>query len=202
MRKLIFPVIAALLLNLNAHAQLPADSTSADSSLKGQYEFMLSRSKTINGFKLINPYRLAALWKNAGDSINVNRKALNTAKQKISAQEKEIAGLKGQVSGAETSLATSNARLDEISFLGISFTKSNYNIIVWSVILVLALALVIVIFRSAKYISEAKYRSSLYEEISQEYQSYKTKANDKEKKLARELQDERNKLEELKNKGK
>jgi hypothetical protein len=58
-----------------------------------------------------------------------------------------------------------------------------------------------VILRSAKHIHEAKYRSSLYEEISQEYQSYKTKANDKEKKLARELQDERNKLDELKNRG-
>jgi len=62
--------------------------------------------------------------------------------------------------------------------------------------------LAIIILRSAKHIHEAKYRSTLYDEISQEYQNYKVKANDKEKKLARELQDERNKLDELKNRGK
>ena len=47
----------------------------------------------------------------------------------------------------------------------------------------------------------AKYRTELYDEISNEYQSYKSRTNEKEKKLARELQDERNKLEEYKTRG-
>jgi len=201
MKKLIFAIIAVLLLNLNAQSQIPADSAKAAPGLRGQYEFMLSKSKTINGYKLINPGRLAGLWKSVADSLNTSRRQLGAVKLKLAEQEKTIASLKGQISGTETSLATSNAKLNEISFLGISFTKSNYNVIVWSLILVLAAALAIIILRSAKHIHEAKYRSSLYEEISQEYQSYKTKANDKEKKLARELQDERNKLDELKNRG-
>ncbi|MNR57583.1 hypothetical protein D3C85_1783930 [compost metagenome] len=55
----------------------------------------------------------------------------------------------------------------------------------------------IVIARSAKNIKEAKHRTQLYNEVADEYQGYKSKAVEKERKLARELQDERNKLDEL-----
>ncbi|MBB2149584.1 hypothetical protein [Pedobacter gandavensis] len=200
MKKLLFSIIALLFLNLNTQAQLVPDSAKVDPSLRGQYQLMIAKSKTINGYKLINPARLGAFWKSVSDSINYNRKQLISIKVKLAEQEKAVATLKAQISGSENALASSNAKLDEISFLGISFTKSKYNVIVWSLILVLAAALAIVILRSAKFIHEAKYRSSLYEEIAQEYQNYKTKANDKEKKLARELQDERNKLDELRKK--
>lgn len=198
MKKLLFSIIALLFLNLNSQAQLATDSAKVDPSLRGQYQLMLTKSKTINGYKLINPARLGGFWKSVSDSINYNRKQLIAVKVKLAEQEKAVAALKAQISGSESALASSNAKLDEISFLGISFTKGKYNVIVWSLILVLAAALAIVILRSAKFMHEAKYRTSLYEEIAQEFQSYKTKANDKEKKLARELQDERNKLDELK----
>ena len=144
---------------------------------------------------------MSSFWQNVRDTLSTERRQLSSATQKIAEQEKSIADLKTQISGKESSLASTNAKVNEISFLGISFTKGTYNTIVWSLIIGLAAALTVVILRSAKHIHEAKYRSTLYEEISQEYQNYKTKANDKEKKLARELQDERNKLEELKTRG-
>lgn len=203
MKKVILPIVSALILSINAlsaQGQLVKDSTKiVDPSLKGQYQLMLSKSKTLNGYKLVNPARLGSFWKNVNDTLATGRRQLANTTKKIKEQENNIASLKAQISGNESSLASSNAKVNEISFLGISFTKSNYNTIVWTLIIALAIALAIVILRSAKHIHEAKYRSNLYEEISQEYQAYKTKANDKEKKLARELQDERNKLDELKN---
>lgn len=169
-----------------------------DPSLNGQYRFMLSRSKTINGYKLINPTRLGSLWQSVTDTIRKERVELRKDKLKISEQQQTIANLQAEVSGKESSLNDSNAKLNEISFLGISFTKGNYQIIVWSIILILALALFVVIARSTKNILEAKHRTQLYEEISAEYQAYKTKSNEQQRKLARELQDERNIVEELK----
>lgn len=202
MRKILLPIITILLINFTAQAQLKADTSKIDPSLRGQYQLLLSKSKTLNGYKLVNPSRLSVFWQNVRDSLTTDRKQLVVTKKKIEDQGKEISELKKQISGTESSLANSNAKLNEISFLGIGFTKSNYNLIVWGLIIALAAALAIIILRSAKHIHEAKYRSTLYEEISQEYQNYKVKANDKEKKLARELQDERNKLDELKNRGK
>ncbi|MFA4866917.1 MAG: hypothetical protein WC623_01905 [Pedobacter sp.] len=200
MRKVILSFISALILSFSAQGQTTSDSTKViDPSLRGQYQLMLSKSKTLNGYKLINPARISAFWKNVNDSLSTSRRHIANATKQIKQHENEIASLKKEISGNESSLASSNAKVNEISFLGISFTKSTYSTMVWSLIIGLAVALTIVIFRSAKHIHEAKYRSNLYEEIAQEYQAYKTKANDKEKKLARELQDERNKLDELRN---
>lgn len=168
-----------------------------DFSLKGQYLFLLSRSKSVNGYKLINPNRLAGLWQSINDTLRKERASLAKANSKTTELESRIASLQTEVNSTESSLANSNTKLNEINFLGISFAKGTYNIMVWSIILILAVALLIVIARSTKHINEAKHRSQLYEEISQEYQNFKTKANEKERKLARELQDERNLVEEL-----
>ena len=162
---------------------------------------MLSKSRNLDGYKLVNPSRITTFWRNVSDTLTTERRQLINATKKIEEQEKSITDLKAQISGKESSLASSNSKVNEISFLGISFTKSTYNAVVWTLIIGLAAALAIVILRSAKHIHEAKYRSTLYEKIAQEYQSYKVKANDKEKKLARELQDERNKLDELRSRG-
>jgi uncharacterized protein HemX len=173
----------------------------ADPSLKGQYEALLSKSKTYYTYKLINPVRLTAFYRSVADSLRKERSSSKSAQAKIKAQAATIDTLNNQIEGKESSLESTNAKVNEISFLGISFSKSTYNTIVWSVIIVLGLALAIVIIRSAKNIHEAKYRTELYEEVSKEYQTFKVKANEKEKKLARELQDERNKLDEYKNRG-
>ncbi|WP_199141126.1 hypothetical protein [Pedobacter sp. ASV12] len=173
-----------------------------DPSLHGQYQFMLSRSKSLNGYKLINPYRLSTLWQSVSDTLRKERVELNKAKSKIAEQAKTINSLQTDINGKETSLNNADAKVNEINFLGISFTKSTYNIIVWSIIAILAIALFVVIARSTKNILEAKHRTQLYDEVSAEYQAYKAKASEKERKLARELQDERNAMEELKSRGK
>jgi len=201
MKKLILPFLILLLIGTSAQVASAQDTTLVDQSLKGQYEFMLSRSKTLYGFKLINPVRIAAFYKSAADSIRKEKARNKTSQSKIKEQNNTINTLNEQIKTKENALASTNSKVDEISLLGIPFSKATYNLIVWTLIIVLAVLLAIVTLRSAKSIQEAKYRTGLYDEISQEYQAYKTKANDKEKKLARELQDERNKLEDYKNSG-
>lgn len=172
-----------------------------DFSLNGQYRFMLSRSRSSYGSKLINPVRLDAVWKSVNDTLRKERAELKNVKAKVAEQEKTIVSLKTEISGKESTLNDTTAKADEISFLGISFTKGTYSLIVWSLIAILAIALFIVIARSAKNIIEAKHRTQLYDEITVEYQAFKSKSNEQQRKLARELQDERNIVEELKNRS-
>lgn len=202
---LLFLSVATVAQTVPAPAKPAVDSTKnvqpLDASLKGQYGALLSRSKSYYGYKLINPSRLAAFYASVTDSIRKERNKGKTAQASLLEQKKTIDTLNSQIKGSENALETSTSKLDEISFLGIPFSKSTYNTIVWSIIIVLAIALAIVVIRSAKNIHDAKYRTELYDEIAKEYQAYKSKANEKEKKLARELQDERNKLDEYKNRG-
>ncbi|SOD18412.1 hypothetical protein [Pedobacter xixiisoli] len=169
-----------------------------DPSLNGQYKFMLSRTRTsADGYKMVAGYRLDQLWKSVGDTLKKERAERKSLQQKLTEQEKTVSYLKTEISGKDASLTENTNKVNEIRFLGIPFEKGTYNIIVWSVIGVLAIALIVVIARSGKSISEAKHRTQLYNEVADEYQAYKAKSVEKERKLARELQDERNKLDEL-----
>jgi hypothetical protein len=212
MNKLILSLFMFLLVSFTVAGQATVKDTAVkagtaikpqiiDNSLKGQYQSLMYRSKSYYGAKLIVPARLTSFYNSVADSIRKERAGSKAAQNKINAQAQTIDTLNNQIKAKESALESSNSKSDDISFLGISFSKSSYNTIVWSIIGVLALGLIFVTGRSAKNIQEAKYRSELYEEISKEYQTYKTKSNEKEKKLARELQDERNKLDDYKNKG-
>ena len=166
-----------------------------DKTLNGQYQYLLTKV-----YHYQQPL-VSALWKNYSDTLNIARKKLREALTLASAQTKTIDTLKKEAGSKEEVLNASNARVDEISLLGIPMTKANYNWLMWGLVAILGAAAAFVIVRSGTYSSEAKYRIKLYNELEEEYKVYKAKANEKEKKLARELQTERNKNDELTGNG-
>lgn len=175
---------------------------SNDHSLNGQYQDLLRRSWTQQGYKVINQSRLNGLWKSVQDSLRAEKGRYPVLQSKIAEQAATIEGLKKQVATGEENLQKSTAAVNEVSLLGVGVDKSTYNTVMWGAVIILAAALLIVLFTAGKSIREAKYRRQLYDEVLAEYQSYKVKANEKEKKLARELQTERNRIEELLDKNK
>lgn len=192
-------ILPALLIILHT-AGLKAQDTTAteDKSLKGQYREILQKSKNNDqGFKIINPSRLSSFQRNFADSLKQTQTKLSEAENKISAQNKTIAVLKADVSGKEQSLTASRSMVDEISMLGIPINKATYNWIMWGLVLLLGAAFGFMLFQSVSLRKEARYRTNLYSDLAEEFQAYKTKANDKEKKLARELQTEKNRIDEL-----
>ena len=173
-------------------------TTTVDKSLSGQYREIIQKSKNNDqGFKIINPARLSSFNRNFSDSLRQTRRQLSEAQKKITTQNKTISTLKTDVSSKEQSLAASRSMIDEISMLGFPINKSTYNWIMWGLVILLSAALAFIIFQSASLRKEARYRTNLYTDLSEEYQAFKTKANDKEKKLARELQTEKNRVDEL-----
>lgn len=172
-------------------AAVPITPAVVDHSLAGQYNAILKST-----------YRyqqgpIASFYKNYMDTLNVEKRKLKDAQTKLAVQAKTISALQGDVSSKDQTLSESQSKVDSVSFLGIALSKAMYNIIMWGLVLVLGAGLVAVIYLSASSRREAAYRIKLFDELSAEFQTYKTKANEKEKKLARELQTERNKLDEL-----
>ncbi|MFD0793340.1 hypothetical protein ACFQZX_06900 [Mucilaginibacter litoreus] len=173
----------------------PAPKPEADKSLRGQYKYLLTKV-----YNYQQPL-VAALFKNYTDTLNATRKQLKQAQETLAKQTKAIDTLKASASSKDQSLAESQAKVDEVSLLGIPLTKATYNWIMWGLVIGFGVIAIIVIARSGTYSREAKYRVKLYNELDEEYRNYKAKANEKEKKLARELQTERNKLDELMGRG-
>jgi hypothetical protein len=166
-----------------------------DKTLSGQYKYMLTKI-----YRYQDPF-VAPLYKNMRDTINADRKKLQDAEAKLAAQTKTTADLKGAVTEKDKSLAESTARVNSVNLLGIYIDKSLYNLIMWGLVIVFGATAAVVIYRSGSFSREAKYRIDLYNELDEEFKTYKAKANEKEKKLARELQTERNKVDELMGRG-
>jgi hypothetical protein len=181
----------------------PAAVTLKDPSLKGQYEYLLSRSKyTRDGYRAIANYRLNQFWINVNDTISRQHKQLTTLNKKVIEHEKTITYLKTNLADKEKLTETSVSESSHISFLGIKLKKEIYQITVWGIIGLLTLAVVICVARITKNNIVVREKVEAYNQISSEFQQYKSKAVEKERKLARELQDERNKLDEMKGHGK
>lgn len=167
----------------------------ADKSLSGQYQYLLSHI-----YHYQQPL-VSSVWKSAIDSLNANKAMLKDAKSKLTSQAKLIDSLKADAGTKAQSLNTSKAQVDDVNILGISLSKTAYNLILWGLVLVFGITAAVVISQSAGARHEAKYRAKLYEELEDDFKAYKAKANEKEIKLARELQTERNKVDELMGRG-
>jgi hypothetical protein len=168
-------------------APAPAPPVVVDKSLNGQYQYLLTKV-----YHYQQPL-IAALWKSASDTLGSNRRKLQSAQSKLAIQNKTIDSLSAEVANKDKAVA----QTDGVDVLGVDLTKTTYNLIVWGLVAIFGITALVVILRSGGFKREARYRVQLYNELEEEFKTYKTKANDKEKKLARELQTERNKLDDL-----
>ena len=166
-----------------------------DKSLNGQYQYLLAK------VYFYQQPLISALWKNASDTLNVTRRKLREAESKFSMQAKIVDSLKTEISNKDQTITSSNSRIDVVRVLGITLSKTTYNLIVWGLVFVFGLTAVVVIIRSGSHNREARNKTQLYAELEEDFKAYKAKATDKELKLARELQTERNKLDELLGRG-
>lgn len=166
-------------------------------SLADQYQEIVGRSGSYQGYKQVREARLQALWKSSMDSLQRERQLLREAEARLTSNDDSVSGIRAELETRTKELATAKASKDELSILGISVEKGTYNVFVWSLILLLAGGIAFLTYRSAAARKEAKYRTDLYNELFEEFREYKAKANEKEKKLARELQTERNLIADL-----
>jgi hypothetical protein len=162
-----------------------------DKSLNAQYQDLLTK---VYGYQ--KPF-VAALWKNVTDTLNNSRRKLIEAKATIATQTQTITQQQIDITTKDETIATS----DTIDVFGASVAKTTYNLVMWGLVVGAVAIAVIVIARSGSNKREASYRTQLYNELEEEFKTYKSKANEKEKKLARELQTERNKVDELMGRG-
>ncbi|MES2874580.1 MAG: hypothetical protein V4708_12720, partial [Bacteroidota bacterium] len=176
---------------VNVHAQQPG------TTLAQQYQDVVEKSGSYKGFKEIRQDKLDLLWKNISDTLNKERALVNETRAKLGSNDQAVLASKTELENAKKELALSAARVDQISLLGIYVEKRTYNMIMWGLVFLLAGSMAFAFYRTNSSVKEARYRTGLYNDLSEEFQKHKINSNEKEKKLARELQTERNRIAEL-----
>lgn len=163
-------------------------------SVENQFDEIYRTSTTYQTYKVIGKDKYQELKKNVLDSLK-NTKGLITEKENLLRTEiNNIKKTKNLLSKTQLDLKKANKKENSISLFGAQLSKTNYNLLLWSIIIVSLLALFYFIFKFFKsnILTKEAQNNLLY--IEQEFEKYRKKSIEREQKLRRQLQDEINKL--------
>lgn len=191
--------IFILLSSLGAMAQTQAaEALEKDAkTLNERYAIMKDKSETFNEYKVIKAYILDGMWKLTTDSIKKVHSDLAEARaEKVQLQMKLDAAM-AAVKEKENSMAEVEHAATHISVLGMDFSKTFFVGLVGFILLGMIVLIGLVTGRLKMIYQSLKEKMEMENMISKEFENYKRKALDKQMKLSRELQNERNKMAEM-----
>ena len=185
-----------LLLTNVALSQEPnpeSNSASINGTLANQFDYVIQKSNNFQEFKVFKHDYLLLLKKNSLDSVGRFKNELVSLKSQFSNHTSIVAQLKDTLKAINEELTTLKKAQDNVSLFGSPMSKTNYNFVMWGIVIVLFLILIVFLFqlKSAKAIAHEVKNN--VKKIEEEFEDYKHKALEKEQKLGRQLQDEINK---------
>lgn len=185
-----------LLLTNVALSQEPnpeSNSASINGTLANQFDYVIQKSNNFQEYKVVKRDYLMLLKKNSLDSVGRFKNELISLKSQFSNHASIVAQLNDTLKTTNEELKTLKTAQDNVSLFGSPISKTNYNIVMWGIVIVLFLILIVFLFqlKSAKAIAHEVKNN--VEKIEEEFEDYKHKALEKEQKLGRQLQDEINK---------
>ncbi len=185
--------VLVLFFNLNLNAQTVKDTNqniSLDSvSIDNQFEYLIQKSGKYQDYKVVKKTWLYKIKANTQDSINAFKKELKDAKTVVTKQIEQINVLNNSISDTKSKLLETIQVKDNMSLFGIKTSKTDYNIIMWSIISLLLIVLFFFIFKfksSHAITQEAKLK---LKDLEQEYEEHRSVALEREQKVRRQLQD-------------
>tara|TARA_B100000809_G_C15106032_1_gene518789 strand:- start:83 stop:676 length:594 start_codon:yes stop_codon:yes gene_type:complete len=162
-------------------------------TIEGQFDYIIEKSTKFRDFQLIRKPSILKIKANTLDSIKTIRKDLIVANTSIEQNKSTISQLETEVEGLKNEVTSISKDVDSISFMGVDLSKVNYNMIVWSLIIVLLLGLIVFISMFKKGNLDSTKTLSNLEKLENDFEAFRKKAMLKEQEVMRKLQDELNK---------
>ncbi|MDJ1491758.1 hypothetical protein QNI19_02370 [Cytophagaceae bacterium DM2B3-1] len=173
-------------------------SAQAQNSLNSQYQQLKEGSNNYQDFKVIKQTSLDAFWSKVQDSVNVTKKKLKTATDEIQALKTQVAKLEQQVKAKEDQMQKNDEASQQVPVLGINVDKNGY--VMFSYIVYVALLAVLAFFffqyKNSNQVTVSTRKD--FEEARDQVDDYKKKLLEIQTALGRELQTERNRVDEMK----
>jgi hypothetical protein len=162
-------------------------------TLQERYLEMKAGSQTFKDYKVIKELALDNVWKVTADSIQKRKQELAATRSQLTGLQQELATVRDSVKTQQASMNDIVYDSTHISVLGIPFTKGFFLLLTVAVIGGLAVALSVVMGRMKLMNGMVKEKALIADAIANEFEEFKKKAMEKQTKLSRELQNERNK---------
>jgi hypothetical protein len=175
------------------HAQ-SKEALEGNHNLKERFEIMKEKAESYNDYKVIKNTILDGVWKISMDSIAKLKGDLRTANTTITKLNGEIKGAADKVTAAQTSLEESTYERTHMNVFGLHIAKGVF--VITSLVVVAALIIALLTALSTFNVLRRSNREKelTIHGIMSEFDAFRKKALEKEVKISRELQSERNKL--------
>jgi large-conductance mechanosensitive channel len=193
MKKLLPILSVILLLNSFGYAQNAAQPELESGTIESQFDYIITKSSTFKEFQLIRKTSILKVKKNALDSLNNLSSQYGTIKASVAPLQSEIKTLEGEIVNLKAEVETTAQDKDSITFLGKKLNKASYNTFVWSLVVILIVALAFFILQFKNSHAVTKKAKNNIDKVEEELEEFKKKAMKKEQELMRKLQDELNK---------
>jgi hypothetical protein len=191
-------LLICLFVIFGSFAQTAADALNSDNqTLRERYLLMKTKSQNYQEYKVIKENILDGMWKIVQDSVTAKQATIRKSQAEISQLRAELSKNMETLKAKEDSMKDIVHASTHIQVLGISFDKGFFAAMVGIILLLAGLGIAAVVYSMKVLRKNLTEKEELANSISAEYEDYKRKAMDKQTKLSRELQNERNKLQEL-----
>jgi hypothetical protein len=198
MMKRLVILLVGILTFAAASAQTASDALKNDNqNLRERYLLMKTKSQNYQDYKVIKENLLDAWWKIVTDSLQAKQTAIRQSNANASKLQADLNQSLESLKAKETSMQDVVYASTHIKVLGIDFDKGFFAGMMAVIILALGITIAVIMYTLKANRKNLKEKADLAAAISSEYEEYKRKAMDKQTKLSRELQNERNKLQEL-----
>ncbi|MFV8838388.1 hypothetical protein [Salinimicrobium soli] len=188
MKKTLFSTLLILFMTSMAFAQVSAETT-----IDEKFSELITNSNNFKGYKVVDSDELSKLQDLTSKRIAELKAEIASGKEAAQAQKEKIGKLKADLDIFEAKLNEVTSEKDSITFLGMPFSKASYQSIMWGIVGVLVLALALFVYRFKKSDIHTQEARKNLEELEKEFEAYRAKSLEKEQRLGRLLQDEKNK---------
>ncbi len=164
-----------------------------EGTIDNQFEYVIQKSNNFQDYKVVKETWLYALKSHTIDSLKAIQKNLVDTQAIVNNQATEITSLKSNLSETKSTLIDTNEEKDNMALFGLQMSKSNYNVLMWSIIGALFALLLLFIYKYRNSNSVTKLAKKSLVETEEEFEEHRRTALEREQKVRRQLQDEINK---------
>ncbi|MCM8570675.1 hypothetical protein NE848_14865 [Gramella jeungdoensis] len=169
------------------------DSLKTETPIQDEFTKLIEESNNYQGYKVVDYDKLIDLRNTTRNYITELKEEIIVQKNTVDQQNDEIEKLKSQLNSTQEDLTRVTEEKDALMFLGMPFSKGGYKAMMWGIVAVLVVILLILFFRYKSSHAATRDAKQKLNETEKEFDAYRTKALEKEQRLGRMLQDERNK---------
>jgi len=191
-------IVLIFTFSLQLVAQETTDENTAN-DLNSQYEELKEDAESFKQFKLLDQTQLDAFWKTTMDSLNQLKQKNASLIDENRAKEESISSLNAEISEKQDQIEKLENQTSTIEVFGADLQKSTFIFISFFTIGSLILVLGFVLYKYQDNNKVAQTKVNDYNKLNDEFEEYKRSSLEKQMKLRRDLQTERNKLEEARN---